>query len=308
MTQPEKEKSLIELAREHMDNAGASPEHGVDIPDQPAASPKRTAAIQPKPPPEPSDTYTPPASEVFDGTAKDAVGDLMSNVTISSEWRPLELPSRGKSYVESDGFVQIKPFTFAEERRLRSIKHANQSAKVIKSLFQTCVQGLDYEGMTLEDKNYILFKLREISYGDEYSVRADCPLCDSKNNLTINISQVPVQYAADGYKEPISITLPDSKQTLVYVSPRCNDEKFLADMELLTDNLWRFIISIGKYKDERIKREFLKATTVKDVVYFREQLLGDRYGMKTEMSYECAGCGEVSDTQIPFNEHFFSVS
>jgi hypothetical protein len=68
------------------------------------------------------------------------------------------------------------------------------------------------------------------------------------------------------------------------------------------------MISIGKYKDERIKKEFLKSTTVKDVVYYREQLVKGGYGMKSAMSYECAGCGEVNDTEIPFNESFFSVS
>tara|TARA_R110001583_G_scaffold44528_5_gene141196 strand:+ start:117 stop:1043 length:927 start_codon:yes stop_codon:yes gene_type:complete len=308
MTQPEKEKSLIDLAREHMKNEGASPEQGVDIPDQPSASPERTPAVQPEPTPEPSMVQTPVAAEVFDGTVKDAVGDLLSNVNIGDEWRPLELPSRGKAYVESDGFVQIKPFAFAQERQLRSIKHANQTAKVIKVLFQECVKGLAYDSMTLQDKNYILFKLREISYGDEYNLQAECKVCSAKNSLSMNISQVQVNYAPDNYKEPIAITLPDSKQTLVFVSPRCNDEKFLLDMELLTENLWRFMISIGQYKDERIKREFLKSTTIKDVVYFREQLLKDSYGMETSMSYECAGCGEVNETVIPFNESFFSVS
>ena len=162
--------------------------------------------------------------------------------------------------------------------------------------------------MTLEDKNFILFKLRELSYGDEYLIAAECPICESKNELVVEISKVPVDYAPDNYKEPISIVLPDSKQTLVYVTPRCNDEKFLESMESLTDNLWRFAISIGKYKDERIKREFFKATTVRDVVYFREQLVGERYGMKNSVSYECAGCGEVTESLIPFNEGFFSVS
>jgi len=308
MSEPQKEKSLIEMAREHMDSQGANPEQGVDIPEQPAISPERVAGIQPAPTPEPSSTDIPVASEVFDGTVKDAMGDLLGDMSVNDEWRPLELPSRGKAYVESDGFVQVKPFTFAEERKLRSIKHANQGSKIIKSLFQSCVMGLDYDSMTMADKNYILFKLREISYGDEYTIAAECPMCESKNSLTLNISQVPVEYAKDDYKEPIALKLPDSKQTLVYVTPRCNDEKFLENMELLTDNLWRFMISIGKYKDERIKKEFLKSTTVKDVVYFREQLVKGGYGMKSDMSYECAGCGEVNETQIPFNESFFSVS
>ena len=306
MTKPEKEKSLIDLAREHMDKEGADPGQGVDMPTQPATSPERIAQEPAKP--APTGDQTPQASEVFDGTVSDAIGDLLSDVQTNTDWRPLELPSRGKAYIESDGFVQIRPFGYAEERKLRSIKKSAQASKVIKALFAACVTGLDYDGMTLEDKNYILFKLREISYGDDYTIKAECPECDATSTLTLSISKVPVVYAPDDYKEPFSISLPDSKQELVYVSPRCNDEKYLGDVNTLTENLWRFMISIGKYKDERIKREFLKATTVKDLVYFREQLIGDHYGMKKEISYDCAGCDEVVETLIPFTESFFSVN
>jgi len=306
MTKPEKEKSLIDLAREHMDNAGANPEEGVDMPTHPATSPERVAQEPAKE--APSHNQTPQASEVFDGTVSDAISDLLSDVKTNTDWRPLELPSRGKAYIESDGFVQIRPFGYAEERKLRSIKKSAHANKVIKALFTACVTGLDYDSMTLEDKNYILFKLREISYGDDYTIKAQCPECDAVNTLTLSISQVPVVYAADDYEEPFKITLPDSKQELVYVSPRCNDEKYLGDVNTLTENLWRFMISIGKYKDERIKREFLKATTVKDLVCFRELLIDNHYGMKKEISYNCAGCDDVVESLIPFTESFFSVN
>ena len=113
MSEPKKEKSLIELAREHMENEGANHQQGVDVPEAPAASPARGSAITPEEKPETPDTEIPVASEVFDGTVQDAIGDLLSDVNKNEDWRPLELPSRGKAYVESDGFVQIKPFTFA---------------------------------------------------------------------------------------------------------------------------------------------------------------------------------------------------
>ena len=38
MSKPEKEKSLIELARKHMEEHGASPEQGVSVPDAPVSS------------------------------------------------------------------------------------------------------------------------------------------------------------------------------------------------------------------------------------------------------------------------------
>ena len=238
----------------------------------------------------------------------DAVANLLSNISDTQDWRPLKLPSRGKAYVDCDESIMIKPFTFAQERKLRSIKNATHGAKIINSLIDECVEGLDYDSMTLEDKNYILFKLREISYGENYTITAECLSCGSNNKLTVNIPEVPVTYAEDDYKEPFEITLPDTKQVVRFVTPRCKDEKYFESAEKLTDNIWRFALSVGEYSEKKVLKAFFEATTVRDLVYFREQISKDRYGMNKSMSFECANCGEVSDSLIPFTESFFSVS
>ena len=95
---------MIDLAREHKENEGANPTAGVDVPESPASAPERAKQEEPV-------EIKQEAAEVFDGTVSDAVGDLLSNVEQDSDWRPLELPSRGKAYIESDGVVNIKPFT-----------------------------------------------------------------------------------------------------------------------------------------------------------------------------------------------------
>lgn len=309
MTKQEKEKSLIELAREHMEEAGAQPEQGVDVPEPPTAARKSEEAAAVKATPKATPEGEKPAiKDHVDGKLSDAVASLLEHVTTAQDWRPLKLPSRGLAYVECDEHIMIKPFTFAQERQLRSIKNAKHGAKTINSLIDQSTEGLDFDAMTLEDKNYILFKLREISYGEEYTIQAICRECDATNALTVNISDVPVTYAPEDYKEPFTITLPDSKQPVTFVSPRCKDEEYLADAEKLTDNLWRFALSVGEYSDRRIMQDFFKATTVRDVAFFRKELLRDQYGMNKEMSYECADCGEVTESMIPFTESFFSVS
>tara|TARA_R100000008_G_scaffold32013_2_gene17877 strand:+ start:2884 stop:3783 length:900 start_codon:yes stop_codon:yes gene_type:complete len=299
MSESNKEKSLIELAREHMEKEGIDPNQGMSVPDMPASTDK----VQREKPEE-----APQVLDAFDGKISDAVGDLLSNVDTSMEWRTLNLPSRGKAYIQSDGTVEIKAFTFAQEKTLRSIKSEADGSRVIKKLFKDCVKGLDYDSMTVEDKTYILFKLREISYGNDYTITAVCPSCEANNSLVIEIDKVPVEYAPDDYEEPFTITLPDSKQEVQFVSPRSKDEHMLTDIETLLDNLYMFALSVGKYSDERIRREFFKKTTVKDVAFFRENLLKDRYGMNKTMSYNCANCNALNEMVIPLNESFFSVS
>ena len=285
-----------------MESAGADPTQGVDVPEAPAVG--REAQ---NPPPQQPDSQG-EVIDAFDGTVSDAVGDLLSNIDSDMGWRQLELPSRGKAYIESTGYVEIKPFTFAQERTLRSVKQSADADRVIKSLFAACVKGLGYPEMTLADKTYILFKLREISYGNEYTISAECQECEANNSLVLEIDKIPVAYAPDDYEEPFTITLPDSKQEVKFITPRSKDEKLLTNVSDATDNLWRFALSVGKYSDERIKKEFFQKTTVRDISFFRENLLRDRYGLNKSMAFDCAKCGALNDHVIPFSENFFSVS
>ena len=303
-----KEKSLIDLARETMEAAGIDPSKGVDLESLSPQNTNETPAAAPTPAPVEAKPQAQETTDVVEGRYEDVLNDLLSEVKVVSDWIKLTLPSRGKAYVSCDEEIEIKPFTFLQEKKLRSIRNVNASQDIIKTLFKDCVRGLDYDSMTLADKNYILFKLREMSYGDDYSIEAVCTNCEAKNKLVVKISQVPIKFAEDSFEEPITITLPDSKQEVVFVTPRNKDEKYLSDMEKVTDNLWRFALSVGKYTDERIKKAFFEKTTVKDVVFFREHLLKDYYGMEDKMSFVCASCEEEVEGQIPFNENFFSVS
>ena len=290
-----------------MDANGAKPEEGVSVPEPNSFTPPEGEGRIIKSPTKVEESAQ-KVGEVFDSKLSDVLDTLLAKVSSNQDWRPLKLPSRGKAYVNCDESVMIKPFTFAQERKLRSIKTTNQGTKIINSLVEDCVQGLDYDSMTLEDKNYVLFKLREISYGDDYTITAECSECNNVNKLVVKISEVPVKYAQDDYKEPFTVTLPDSEQQIRFVSPRCKDEEYLESMDKLTDNLWRFALSVGEYSDKKIIKAFLEATTVKDVAFFREELGRDRYGMNKDMSYECAACGAVTGSLIPFTESFFSVS
>ena len=310
MTQPNKEKSLIELAKEHMDNAGADPAQGVSVPDAPSTSASERVEIPAEDLKFNTSKEEPKAvvKDAFDGTVASAVSDLLKNVTGGDEWITLNLPSRGKSYRDHEGVVSIKAFTYREEKKLRSIKKVNQANNIIKSLFGDCVKGLDYDSMTLEDKNFVLFKLREISYGDKYVITAVCPDCSAENNLNLLISEIPVEYAAEDFEEPLEITLPDSDQVVKYVNPRAKDEPYMEDMVTLTENLWRFALSVGAHSDKNILRQFFEQTTVRDISFFRENLSKSHYGFTKKVAFDCASCGETTETFVPFNESFFSVS
>ena len=215
-----KEKSLIDLARETIEAAGIDPSKGVDLESLSPQNTNETPVAAPTPAPVEAKPQVQETTDVVEGRYEDVLNDLLSEVKVVSDWIKLTLPSRGKAYVSCDEEIEIKPFTFLQEKKLRSIRNVNASQDIIKTLFKDCVRGLDYDSMTLADKNYILFKLREMSYGDDYSIEAVCTNCEAKNKLVVKISQVPIKFAEDSFEEPIKITLPDSKQEVVFVTPR----------------------------------------------------------------------------------------
>jgi hypothetical protein len=296
----EKEKSIIDIAHDYMQKKGIDPSSEVsaaELDSEPAQT-EKAEDIQPMP--EEAYIINKPVNEVLE--------DLLGNVKSKDTIIEVSLPSRGKAYNNHNGTVKIKPFTFEQEKKLRSIKKARQGRAIIKSLFDDCVEGLDYDSMTLFDKAYLLFKLREISYGDDYKIRGICEHCEAESELVLQISKVPVNYAPDDYQEPFKTTLPDSLQEVTFISPRGKDEDFVEDVDLLVDNLHQFVLSVSDHADKKIIEGFIKGTTAKDVATLREQIFKQRYGMDTTVTFGCASCGEDTQTTIPLNENFFSVS
>ena len=285
-------KTIIDMAREFQESKGA--EEGAPVNDEaPVTAPKTPKAT---------------SHGLADGKVPDILRDLLSSVNEKMAWVPVSLPSRGQAYTNLEGDVHIRPFSFQEEKRLRSISKVSQGREVIAKIFEACVKGIAYDALTVPDKNYILFKLREISYGNDYPVVFSCNNCKTENRMRVEIDQIPVNFVGDDYEEPFSFMLPDSQKEVMAVSPRSKDEDYMATGEVLTQNLWRFVQSVGGYKDKIIIKQFIEATTARDVATIRDTLINDDYGLDQEVTFDCIECGSPQTGAIPLNEHFFSPS
>jgi len=278
------QKTLIELAQEYAQEKGLDPS-SVSMP-EPNAKPKN----------------------VLDQSIEDALAILLKNVPQGESWLEVELPSRGKSYKDGTDRVQLTPFKYEQERKLRTASTNAGVSKVIKSLFGDCMRGIDYDSLTLADKNYILFMLRKISYGDKYEFEVDCPSCHQGNKLNVNISDFIVKYADDDFVEPIKVTLPDSKIEVSFVSPRCSHEQLFETTESAIDNIPKLILSVGPYKEQRVIRAFLQKTTLRDFAFLRDKVFHNWYGLVTRFKFDCLACQKLQDIELPITAGFFTAS
>jgi len=243
-----------------------------------------------------------------DASVSEALDDLLSKVSAKSGWVPVKLPSLGKYNEGTGDTIEIRPFNFEDEKILRSVTSITDIKSAITTLFHRCTRGIPYPEMSLVDKGYLLYKLREVSYGNEYPIEAECATCQEKNELVVELDKLGTTYVEEDASPEISVTLPDSEVEAVIRIPRTSDDVYLENPKLIMDNLWRFVVRLGKYDERTVIQNFLAKTSARDASVIRETAFGSGVGLDSKVRFKCIRCGNDQATDLPLNENFFSVS
>jgi|10_taG_2_1085330.scaffolds.fasta_scaffold04439_2 hypothetical protein len=228
------------------------------------------------------------------------LNSLLENVQDAGKYIDVELPSRG--------LVQLRPFNYEDEKVLRSVKKGQNAQNVLTNLIGRCVKDLDVNELGTGDFTFLLFKLRELSYGDNYKITVECEDCGEKNELEVQLSKLNVNYADENYSKPIKVLLPDSKKTATLRRPKIKDAASMDDLEKLMNNLWRFVTDIEGHSDRMLIQNFIKKTTVRDVATVREALLSEEVGLDTAVRFLCRACESDTSVALPMTADFFTVS
>ena len=242
-----------------------------------------------------------------DTSLRDTLAQLLVKVEEKTAWMTVDLPTAGV-FTNGVGSIEVRPFTFEDEKILRSIKKVNDGGNVINTLIQRCTKDLDFNNISLVDKNFILFKLREISYGNDYGIEVNCDSCGETNELTVELDKLPVKYADLTSSKSTTVVLPDSEVTVDYTYPTASDEKYLNNPGHLMDNIWRFVKSINGHSERMIIQGFITKTSGKDVTVLRKAIFDNEFGLQTRVNFLCNSCGDDSVIELPINESFFDVS
>jgi len=231
----------------------------------------------------------------------DLLKDLPTNTAVE-----VDLPSENKVYtLEDNGLpVTLRPMTFEDEKHLVSAKKDQDPVNI---LLQRCVTNIKIPELLPLDKLYLIMKLREISYGDDYNTLLICQLCKEENPTTIKLSELNVNPVPDNFTDPIEIELPTIKKMAKIRLPRVKDEKVLLDIETALDQIWRFIAEIDGHTDKSIISAVLDKLPIKDMRIILNAMKTD-YGVDTMVKFSCSKCGGVSTVDLPIDANFFDVS
>jgi len=233
------------------------------------------------------------------------VDDILKELPISSDIE-VELPSRCLAYKlpNPEKSVTIRTMSFDDEKLLATSKG---KADPIGIILSRCVTNINVTELFPMDKLYLLLKLREISYGDEYNCTVPCPHCSTENKMCIQLSQLPVVQVPDNFEDKMEVDLPVLKKKAIVKMPRAKDEPYLSDLDKVSTNLWRFIEKIDNYEDKVIISKVLEKLPIKDIKTITNALKIE-FGVQTKISMECSQCRKPSTHELPITPNFFDVN
>jgi hypothetical protein len=234
---------------------------------------------------------------------EDIIEDLLNQIPCDVEVE-VELPSEGRAYNldESESLITLRPMTFEDEKSVLSSPNEDP----VNTILQRCLKGIKVMDLLPMDKLYLIMKLREISYGDEYNCLIICPKCKAENPTKVLLSQLTVNPVPDDFSDKVTVTLPKLGKEVVLRYPRVRDDKY-GKAEAWVDNLWRYVVSLDNHTDKSIIAAVVDKLPLVDIKTIIGALSVE-YGIENKVVLECNSCGGASVVDLPIGANFFAVS
>ena len=253
----------------------------------------------------------------------------MADYTIAEEY---ELPSKGQIYaVPFDGRVKLRSMTVQEEmKRMNQGKSMNATlCEIIDDCLVTKLPISCYD-LAVPDYEYLLHKLRIVTYGHDYKMLVGCPHCGKQQQYIANLDELNViPLNLEEYKNNLSFTLPVCKREIKLRIPtaRLQDEiaskvedfnNQVAKQAAATDNsigdmaplftLETMIESVDGAKMSYIElQQLIKNMSAADYNYIIQKMekINTAFGLDKKIDLKCNKCGGNFSTFFRFTSEFF---
>lgn len=248
----------------------------------------------------------------------------MSNISYSVA-EEFTLPSRGKVYTENVNPV-VKLRSMTTEHEMRRLAPSERAYKNICEIIDDCLvedPGISAYDMCLADYQFLLHRLRAVTYGSMYPAGSTCPFCRTDNETEINLYDLEVTpFDNDDFARLSEFTLPVSnkKITIKMQTPRMVDDVTAASKERNkkskgTSGDSAFLFTLihmidtvdGKRLDPIQKEDFVTNMAMMDTNYIMQhaEKLVESFGVVTEIQNTCPVCGLDYTSSFRINKEFF---
>ena len=245
----------------------------------------------------------------------------MSNYTIAETY---ELPSLGRIYEEEvNPIVTLKSMTTEQEQKRLAM--TDYPYKMLCEIIDDCIAepiGISSYDMHIGDYQFLLQKLRVVTYGSDYSMDVKCPYCGYVSKESVNLDELKtIKYEEDSFDKYREFVLPktEKKIRLNIQTPRMLDQvtekvkeyrkKFPeASDPTLTFTIKSLIEKIDDKKPDPLKIEsFIRNLPMADVntIITYAEKLNSLIGVDTTLIFTCDLCGLAHESLLTFGREFF---
>ncbi len=151
-------------------------------------------------------------------------------------------------------------------------------------------------------------RLRQLSYGENYEFKVDCPKCGKESQVSMSLNDLIVNEIPDDLTDPREVTLPVCKKKVKVRFPRVRDESFLMTAEQVNNNIYKLVESVEGITDLLIINQFIKKLPLRDIKAIVKEINRTDLGMDPRVLFECPKCFKSTEVSIPITANFFSVS
>lgn len=236
-----------------------------------------------------------------------------------------ELPSKGKIYDKAvDPHIELRSMTARDE--MKRLSPSSTPLKTLADIIEGCCiekPAVHVYDMSLGDYEFLLHKLRIVTYGEDYKVALRCPECGEAVEAIAKLDQLGVkEFDEEAVNELRTFTLPKSGRriSLNFLSPRSVEEMEVKvkDMKRKYKNvtidfetLVRLLVNIdtvdGEKKAEHELENIITNLPALDLQKILNNIdkLNQQIGLDNILYLTCPKCGEEISTFFRFGPEFF---
>lgn len=254
------------------------------------------------------------------------MNERQTNYTIMEGY---ELPSKGKIYdgVQLNPHVELRSMTARDE--MKRLSPSTTPLKTLADIIEGCMiekPAIHVYDMCVGDYEYLLHKLRIVTYGEKYNLTCKCPDCYKIITTDTNLGNMEIQeFNIDKYNETKTFTLPTCGKviTLKIQSPRLMEETEAKVKEMQRkykgvtidfETMCKLICNIESVDGVKLNQYDLEGIindlSARDMQKILNQIdqLGKLIGVKNSVYVTCPECGSEVHTFFRYGSEFFRPS
>lgn len=236
----------------------------------------------------------------------------------------LSLPSKGMVY-EEEVSPEIELSSMKTKHEMMRLSATEESQKIMAQIIDDCIVGnlgISSYDMCLGDFQYLLYKLRVVTFGPEYEMTARCPYCGFENNLTLNIDELEVKEYTEDLADLLELDIPVSGNhiKLTMQTPRMLDrintrvKEYNKKRKNTSENatvLYTIMSSIEEIDNEAVEpielEQWIRDLPLADsnAILYRIDEINNSLGIDSDSLATCGVCGSSFIAPFRVNTTFF---